>query len=232
VSGPNARAAEVDAAMDGLLAGMMWGANPPRAAEPLSVRPCAAGEGSRDARLLPDPPGAEIAAHGFLATFDGGGIEGMDGEARRDLPSRVPPNLCLSSHLDQERGSMQILRGPAGEPRSIDGRTRLVALLADNGMALEVVHASNLQRHLVLLHRMGETNLLGGYDGVPSDRQVADILYGRDQAAARARVTVRFPAEGGPELHILTPAPTATGVGATGSGSGSAVPPTVPSGTE
>lgn len=208
VSGPSSRAAEVDAAMDALLAGIEWGSNPPRAAEPISVAPCAAGEGTRDARALPDPPGAEIAALGLIATFDGGGIEATENGARRDLPSRIPPALCLSSYVDAARRQVPILRAPAGEPRSIDGRTRVLVLLGDNGRALEVIDAPNLGRHIVLIHSMGETHLLGGFDGVPSDRQISAILYGEDPAS-RPRVTVRFPVDGAANIHILTPMPAA-----------------------
>jgi hypothetical protein len=202
VTGPTARAAEVRAALDAMLAGMLWGANPPRPAQPIAVATCAAGEGERDAGALPDPAPVEMAALGLLATFDAGGIEASEDGAPRHLPSRIPASLCLSSYVDRERSRMPILRAAAGEPLSIDGRTRLVAILSDNGMALEVVHAPNFRRHVVLMHRMGETHILAGYDGVPSDRQVADLLYGRAGAAANPRASVRFPAEGGPNLYL------------------------------
>ncbi|HEY0013751.1 MAG TPA: hypothetical protein VGB79_12970 [Allosphingosinicella sp.] len=207
VTGPAARAADVRAAIDAMLAGIRWGVNPPRPAQPIALRPCAAGEGERDARPLADPPHAEIAALGLLATFDGGGIPATENGAERNLPSRIPAALCLSSYIDREASRMPILRGAAGEPLSIDGRTRLVAMLNDNGMALEVVHAPNFRRFIVMMHRMGETHILGGYDGVPSDRQVADLVYGRAGTAANPRVTARFPADGAPAIYLPAPPP-------------------------
>jgi hypothetical protein len=175
----------------------------------VTVTPCPAGAGQAAARALPDPPGAEIAAHGFLATFDGGGTlatEQSNG-ARHDLPPRVPDRLCQAS-LSVGNDRLPLLRGEAGEALSVDGRTMLVVMIADNGTALEVVHAPNLHRYLVLYHELGMTDLLGGYDGVPSDAQLAGILGGSQNEATRIRVPVRFRPNRGPEMS-LPPVPEA-----------------------
>jgi hypothetical protein len=92
VSGPSERRAEIEAAMDALLRGARIGVkNPVLAASVLEVGNCSAGEGTKDAKALPDPAGAELAPYGFLGTFDGGGhIATAEGGARNDLPSRIP----------------------------------------------------------------------------------------------------------------------------------------------
>lgn len=203
VSGPAARQAEVAAAMDALLAGIRFGAlSRPRAAAPIRVRDCPPGSGGETATLLPDPPGGEIAAHGFLATFDGGGIMATEDGGPSPLPSRVPDELCLSGRVPIGNGQAPILRSDPGPPLSVDGRTRLIVLMSDSGDYLEVVHAENLGRHLLLSHRIGETILLGGFDNVPSDDQIADILAGRSPEAARLRVPVGFTADGRTNIHL------------------------------
>jgi hypothetical protein len=209
VSAPDGRRAEVDAAMEALLGGIRFGRqNPPGAASPIAVADCPAGAGRQDARPLPDPAGAEIAAHAMLATFDGAGILGTDEAGRRaDLPSRVPPELCLSSRIGVGQGQVPILRAADGPPISVDGRTRLVALISDSGTWLEVVHAANLGRYLMLFHQVGSTSLLGGYDGVPSDRQIADLLSNPQSEAGRVRVPVTFRPDGRTEMHLPDLAP-------------------------
>ena len=104
----------------------------------MTVSDCPAGTGEQDAGLLRDPPGAEIAAHAFLATFDGGGNTAVDiNGPRSDLPSRIPANLCLSSRIRIGQSSVPILRSPHGPTLSVDCRTRAVALMSDSGMCLE-----------------------------------------------------------------------------------------------
>lgn len=211
VSAPGARRAEVEANMTALLNGIRFGAaNRARAASPIEVNPCPPGAPQPDANLLADPPGAEIAAHAMLATFDGGGSEATENGRAADLPSRVPARLCLSSRPVIGNGAVAILRGADGEPLSIDGRTRLVAIISDAGEWLEVVHARNLGRYVMLYHNIGSTMMLGGYDGVPSDRQIEALLSDPQQSdAGRIRVPVLLRPNQGPAMHLpdLAPAP-------------------------
>ncbi|HEY5712304.1 MAG TPA: hypothetical protein VIT38_10445 [Allosphingosinicella sp.] len=203
VSGPEARRAEVEAAMAALLQDMRFGAmNPAMAPHLISVSDCPADSGRVAARALPDPAGAEIAAHAFLATFDGGGnpATGEDG-GRRDLPPRVPDRLCVT-RLHIGDNVIPLLRGESGAAISVDGRTMAVAILSDNGNALEVVHAANLNRYVLLYHEIGGTSLLGGFDGVPSDAQITEILTGANREGTRVRVPVRFRPNRGPEMWL------------------------------
>jgi hypothetical protein len=103
-----------------------------------------------------------------------------------------------------------VLRSAAAKPGSIDGRTRLIVLLGDGGGMLELVDAPNLERHLLLLHEIGRTAILSGWDGVPSDAQIAAILAGTDKQAARTRAAVKLRPDKDHEIQLpapLEPAP-------------------------
>jgi hypothetical protein len=210
ISGPEGRRAEVERAMAAMLQGIEFGVqNPWMAPHPLTVTNCPSNADRTAARALPDPPGAEIAAAAFLATFDGGGNLATDQgtNARHDLPPRIPDRLCRGT-LRVGNGSYTLLRGEDGAAISVDGRNVLVVIIEDNGNALEVVHAADLHRYLLLYHELGQTSLLGGYDGIPSDAQLAAILSGTDREGMRIRVPVRFRPNRGPEM-FLPPAPEA-----------------------
>jgi hypothetical protein len=211
VSGPEARRAEVDGAMTALLGGITFGVqNPWMAPHPLTVADCPAGSGRTPAHALPDPPGAELAAHALLATFDGGGTLATerDSGARNDLPPRLPDRFCRDQ-LRVGNGRYNVLRGEAGGAISVDGRTMLIVIIEDNGDSLEIIHAENLHRYVMLYHQIGQTSLLGGFDGVPSDAQIAAILSGADHDGTRIRVPVRFRPNRGPEMYLPSIAPPA-----------------------
>jgi hypothetical protein len=211
VSGPMARKAEVEAAMDALLAGITFGQHAPaRPASLLSVRECPQPRDERPAKALPDKKDASVAAVGFLATLDGAGMEAKDSETGEPaiLPSRVPTDLCRAQ-LKAKGRQMILLRGVDGEPISIDGRTVRAALLSDSGRIMEVDHDAKLGGYVLLYHDLGETDVLGTYDAIPSDKQLADIIDGTDRDGGRIRVPVHFHAEKGPEIFLPAIAPAA-----------------------
>ena len=202
VSGPEERRAEVEAAMTALLDGIRFGpAHRPRPAAPIALSRCAPGAGATAANLLPDPPGAEIAAQALLATLDGGGNAGTDEAtgARRDLPSRVPDSMCLSSPEGSPRAILRSAEGPA---LSIDGRTMLVVVVSDSGEFLEVVRAENLGGHILLYHRIGSTAVPGRFDGVPSDAQIEEMFADPGNPAARVRAAIDLRPGGADTIHL------------------------------
>jgi len=203
VTGPGDRESEIIAAMDALLDGIEFGrANPPRAAAPLEVSDCPSGTGTRDAREMPDPPGGELAAHALLATFDGGGIEGTDEQgAPAILPSRLPSRFCRTT-VTLGEVSVPVLRADPGEAESVDGRTMLVVVVSDSGEMLEVVHARNLGGYTLLWHQVGMTTLLGRFDAMPSDSQIAAIFRNPQSGAGRSRVPVRIRPGEGPTMWL------------------------------
>ena len=144
-----------------------------------------------------------MAALGFLGTFDGAGIMGRDDDTGEPtiLPSRVPTELCRAE-LKTKAGRATLLRGADGEPISIDGRSVRAVLLSDSGRIVEVDHNAKLGGYVLLYHDLGETDLLGTYDAIPSDKQLADIIEGVDRDGGRIRVPVRFHADRGPDITV------------------------------
>jgi len=204
VTGPTARRGDIEAAVEALLRGVEFGrANPPLAAAQLRIEDCPADAGRDAATVLPDPPAVELAAQGFLATLDGGGIEATDESGSPIiLPSRLPQEFCRATLATRQAGQVPLLRALPGEARSVDGRTVLIASLSDSGMALEVVHAPNLGGYLLLWHEVGGTTILGRFSGVPSDAQMAEIIDNPQSAVARPRVPVRLRPNRGPEMYL------------------------------
>jgi hypothetical protein len=208
VTGPESRKSEVEGAMAALLSGTKVGKGiAVHPAAPLSVAPCTGNEGGKNARMLPDPPAAEGAAHAFLGTFDGGGLEARerDGSGKTILGSRVPETFCRSDGVRVGDERVPVLRSLGGKATSIDGRTRLVVLLGDGGGMLELVEAPNLKRHLLLHHQVGRTAILGGWDGVPSDAQISALLAGGPNDTLRIRAAVELRPGKGDNIQLMTP---------------------------
>jgi hypothetical protein len=65
-------------------------------------------------------------------------------------------------------------------------RSVLVVPLSDAGRVLEVVETRRNGRFVVFVHEIGRSELWGGYDAVPNDEQILEILAG-----GRARGPVR-----------------------------------------
>ena len=209
VTAPEKRMADVEAGMSALLRGIEFGAeNTPRPATVLNPSPCPRSSGAAAATPLPDAQGPDLVALAMLGTFDAAGIEGTDERgARKDVPSRIPANLCLSRLVAMSGGEVPILRSADGSSGFVDGRTRLLVLLSDAGEALEIVHAPNFKRHVLLHHLMGETRILGSFDGVPSDDQMRELLTSGG-SALKLRAFVRFRPGRGAEVNVpASPAP-------------------------
>lgn len=194
VSGPEARKQDVESAMAALLDGIQV----PKAttvypASPLSIAPCPNGEGSSGARMLADLAAGEKLAEAFLGTFDGAGIEAkVDGTPETTvLPSRVPPAFCRSDRVVVGDAQIPVLRSVDAAPEAVDGRTRLIVILSDSGSMLELVHLPSFNRYVLLHHDIGGTAILSGWDGVPSDAQIAGWFSGADKEATRTRAIVR-----------------------------------------
>jgi hypothetical protein len=211
VSGPEARKAEVEKAMAALLGGVRIGkGTKPYPAAPVTATPCTKGEGKKKARQLRDPEMVDMAAQSIIGSFDGAGMEATDKTDKANsratlLPSRVPAAFCRSDAL---AGTVRVpvLRSAGGSAPGLDGRTRLVAILSDAGEMLEVVHAPNFGRYLLLHHKIGQTAILGGWDGVPSDAQIAALLTGMNPDAMRPRAVVQL-RPGKAEITLGAPQP-------------------------
>jgi hypothetical protein len=204
VSGPPARQNEVDATMRALLDGLVFdAADPPRAAAPLSTVDCPADAGRTDAHLLADPKAPQMAAHAILGAFDGGGIEARDSRGGiLYLPSRIAPRLCVSI-LSLAKRTAPVLRAEAGAPTGVDGRTRLVVVISDGGDYLELIEHKASGGYVLIRHEIGASLMLGTYDGIPSDTQLAAVLSGIDDESNRIRARVTFRPKQSTRISVL-----------------------------
>ena len=203
VSGPPGRRAEVETAAASLLDGLrLGGTQPPRTLQPLAIQSCPKGGDQRPAKLLPDNK-AIMPAQGFVGTFDGAGMQATDEPSNKIvyLPGRVPTEFCRAS-LSIKGGTLPLLRAVDGEPLFADGRTVRIVLLNDAGRMLEVDHSAKLGGYVLLFHDLGATNILGTYDGIPSDAQLAAILDGDDKEGGRFRVPVELSPLRGPSITL------------------------------
>lgn len=203
VSGPQARAAEVDAAMTALLDGLRFGNGArPNMAVPLDVERCDGADGvdAMAATARPDQTLADAA----VAALDGG-----------DAGGRVPDGWCLSTILRIQNSAAALLRATArgGDADPAGGRSVLFVILSDAGDALELVETPGDRRFVLFHHAIGETRVLGTYAGIPTDRQIAAIVNGNDDAAARVRAIVRLRPNGDTEIGL------GSGAGETSGGS-------------
>jgi hypothetical protein len=208
VSAPEGRKSEVTGAMEALLDQIRFsGAAAPRPAAIIGTPACPSAA-TRDAGLLPDVA-AETAANAIvIGTTDAAGGVGSDENPARALPSRIGTKWCR--HVVAVGNSkVPVLRATdaASAGAAMEGKSLLFALYSDAGGALEVMRVAKSDKYLLLNHEIGATNLLGTFDAVPSDRQIADLLAGRSEAGApRARVLLK--ADGNTDVHIQAPPPT------------------------
>jgi hypothetical protein len=202
VSGPEARKTEVASAISALLEQVRFeGQAGPRAASLISTPACPSAK-ARNAKLLPDD-GATIAANAIMiGTADAAGREAVEDGRPVILPSRIGTKWCRvtvkvgDTHVPVIRAT-----DPEAGNDAIEGKSLLFALYSDAGGALEVMRVSNSGKYLLINHQIGATNLLGTFDALPSDRQIAEIL---DKAtdAGRLRARVLLKANGNTEVEL------------------------------
>jgi hypothetical protein len=203
VTGPEARRAEVEAAMTAFLDGIrLENGQRARPPEPLDPRACPAAA-SRAAALLPSTT-EDTAEEGMIGTVE------HDGQARESdgaglLTPRFGTAWCLSRMASSGEVRLPILRslmpGDGRRQRSV-----LVVLLSDSGRMLEVVDTRRRGRFVVFIHRIGRSELRGAYDGIPTDDQILEILTGNDRPRSPVRAIVERVANGNATVTINRPA--------------------------
>lgn len=208
VSGPEARRAEVEEAMATLLRELrVAGRIVPTADAPITAADCPR-ESGRAARALPTD-GAETMEDTLMAHFlESNGPVGGVRTAEPNAP-RPGPVWCRSTgfRLANMSGPTLVLRTITSGTGDDTRRSVLIALIADNGTMLEVVERRlrNQTRYVLIHHQIGRTMILGAYDAVPTDAQLADILSGADQEGGRARATIEYQASGDSNVNLLVP---------------------------
>jgi hypothetical protein len=206
VSGPEARAAEVDEAMSALLDGLRFeGEAQPHAAAPLRFTDCPTSGGGPAGERADDP--ALVTANTLvLSSVDPAGTRG-DGKngGGRHLPGRIGADWCKTLLKFGDK-SVTLLRATGQGGGSIEGRSMAFILLSDAGGLLEVLRLPERGGFQLVSHAVGVTELLGTYDAMPDEAQLVDILLGRSEAG-RIRARILFKGNGDTDIELPSAAP-------------------------
>jgi hypothetical protein len=187
VSGPQTRRVEVEQAMTALLAGMRFeGPVQPRRPEQLQVGPC----GTAAVPVAATRPSLE---EDDLEEAIIGTVESDEQARDRDgsdiLTPRFGPRWCLSEVARIGNRTIPILRSQmTAEGRRM--RSVMVAIINDAGLVLEAVDTRRKGRFVLFLHDIGQSELLGAWDGPPSNAQIVEVLSGRDRDGGRVRALI------------------------------------------
>lgn len=177
VTGPTQRRKEVLAGLDTMLAGLNFDdAAALHTVTPATFTPCPGGD-TGDARLT---------AAAASATD----------QAAIALPRDGQGSLCLRGKVDTADGSYDMIQqaGHATGP--------IIVPVDDAGTVLAFDPAQAGAGYRLSIHSVGQTDLYGVYDRVPSPRQIAAILDGKDPQTAQAAVTADYAANGEVTMQV------------------------------
>lgn len=206
VSGPEPRAAEVNAIMAALLNDLRFeGEAQPLPSTQISPADCAASD-RRDARLLPDDDATGLEG-AVLGVVDAAGVTTQEelGGRKTPLLARIGRNWCRST---LNVGDAQLMMLQATDPESagdgLGGKTMLLLLYNDAGGMFEVIRLSEERKYLVLDHKIAEMRVLGTYDAIPSTAQLRQLFdTAGEPVRIRARVTLQ--ANGNSNIELVMP---------------------------
>lgn len=192
VSGPDARASEVFAGMDALLAGASFAGDKPAVAAPLlAVSPCN-DKDRANARPSSETMESALLDVTKLAVLQLGGPTASDkaGDPNWRL-DHLGQSYCLAEPASGAAGRPWILHPTGQKPATADvPRTELLALIDDAGGMIEVLKLGKSYR--ILLHQIGFTKLLGAFESIPSDAQIRAIVAGKDKRGARSGAGIQL----------------------------------------
>ena len=106
------------------------------------------------------------------------------------IPRDGKDQLCLRGAVETAEGRYDILQ-QAGRS---DGA--IIVPVDDSGTLLAFDPAAPGKGYRLSIHMVGQTDLYGTYDRVPSARQIAAILDGKDPQTAQAQAIVAYAATG------------------------------------
>lgn len=169
VTGPSERRKEVLAGLDGMLGSLHFDdAAAVRPVSPVRFADCPAGD-DRDAQLTASLP-----------------VAAADVRAVRE----VAGSFCVRGQVQTSEGSYDVLAQQGASGGSV------IVPIDDAGTVLAFDPAADGKGYQLSIHSVGETKLYGVYDRVPSSRQIAKILDGKDPQTAQARTTAAYAANG------------------------------------
>ncbi|MEJ7935660.1 hypothetical protein WG907_15525 [Sphingobium sp. AN558] len=169
VTGPSSRRKAVLAGLDGMLHAMTFDdAATVHPVAPARLSNCAA-TADVDARL--------IAPTSTAPTENGLPRDGRDA-------------LCIRGKIDTAQGRYDML-----QQVNVAGGAMIVPM-DDAGAVLAFNPSSTMPGYQLSIHSVGQTDLYGVYDKVPSPRQIAAIIDGKDPQTARAARVADYAANG------------------------------------
>lgn len=172
VTGPTERRAEVLAGMDAMLANLAVDDSASlHATMPASFAPC---------------PAMEQGAARLSA------IASTQAAVPQDvrIPREGRDTLCVRGTVTTAQGSYDMLQ-QAGRS---DGA--IIVPVDDSGTVLSFDPAKPGAGYKLSIHMVGQTDLYGVYDRVPSAQQIAAIVDGKDPQTAQAHATAAYAADG------------------------------------
>ncbi|BAI96263.1 hypothetical protein Sj15T_05830 [Sphingobium sp. TA15] len=169
VTGPTERRKEVLAGLDGMLAGLRFDdSSSIHATKPARLTACPAADAG-EARLTQRSAAAPVDVA---------------------LPREGQEALCIRGKVDTADGSRDILQ----QAGIADGA--IIVPVDDAGTVMAFDPAEAGRGYRLSIHSVGQTDLYGVYDKVPSARQMAQILDGKDPQTAQAGATAAYTANG------------------------------------
>ena len=174
VTGPTERRAEVLAGMDGMLSALTFD-------DPAALHV------TTPARFAACPSAAEQ-GDARLTRTDAADTASVPQDVR--LPREGRDALCIRGTVQTAQGSYDMLQ-QAGRA---DGA--IIVPVDDSGTVMAFDPAQQGAGYKLSIHMVGQTDLYGTYDRVPTARQVAAILDGKDPHTARAEATAAYAADG------------------------------------
>jgi hypothetical protein len=171
VTGPTERRSEVIAGLDGMLAALtVDDPSALHATAPASFAACPASD-TADARLTPAAAGETAAPQDVRIPRDG-----------KDA-------LCVRGTVSTADGTFDMLQ-QAGRS---DGA--IIVPVDDSGTVL-AFDPDAAKGYKLSIHMVGQTDLYGVYDKVPTPAQVAAIIDGKDPQTAQASAVAAYAADG------------------------------------
>ena len=169
ITGPSERREEVLAGLDGMLGSLRFDdVAAIRPASPARFTDCPASD-DRDARLTASSPAAAADV--------------------RPVAEIAAP-FCVRGQVRTAEGSYDVLAHTGASGGSV------IVPVDDAGTVIAFDPARGGKGYQLSIHSVGETKLFGVYDRVPSSRQIARIVAGKDPQTAQARATAAYAANG------------------------------------
>lgn len=172
VTGPTERRAEVLAGLDGMLANLnVDDAASLHATTPASFGACPTAEQGQ----------ARLSA-----------VRSTDAAAPQDvrIPREGRDTLCIRGTVATADGRYDMLQ----QTGRSDGA--IIVPVDDSGTVLSFDPAKQGAGYKLSIHMVGQTDLYGVYDRVPSAQQIAAIVDGKDPQTAQAHATAAYAASG------------------------------------